>query len=169
MARGAWRATLHGVTKGHTRLSDWAQRHTSSHGTRVKMCCVQGDMGLGLQRVGHGWVITHPTYSLEDLKMRFAVKTDLHPTPTPLNAPGHPLNLELNLNPWKPSVVQGGSLDAKWRRPMSIQRPLILASRDHRKSSDGWFRRLIRRHILVGKYNESYYKILLTVTVLREL
>ena len=35
---------------------DWATEHThtTSNRTRVKMCHVQGDMGLGLQRVGHG-------------------------------------------------------------------------------------------------------------------
>ena len=115
------------------------------------------------------WLSNH-TYTLFvrrrcDLKIRSAVKIDLHPTPPPPNAPGHPLTSELNLNPWKPAAVQGGSLDATW----SIQRPLILTSWNQRKSSDGWFRRLIRRHILVGKYNESYYKILLTVTVLRQL
>ena len=48
MDRGAWWATLHGVTKGQTRLS----RHTqASNGTRVKTRDVQGDMGLGQKPV----------------------------------------------------------------------------------------------------------------------
>ena len=27
MHRGAWRATVHGVTKSQTQLSDWAEQH----------------------------------------------------------------------------------------------------------------------------------------------
>ena len=30
MERGAWQATVHGVSKSQTRLSDWAQ-HSTSH------------------------------------------------------------------------------------------------------------------------------------------
>ena len=32
MARGAWRATVHGTTKSQTQLSDWAQSKSSDHG-----------------------------------------------------------------------------------------------------------------------------------------
>ena len=31
MDRGAWRATVHGVSKSGTRLSDWANTHTHTH------------------------------------------------------------------------------------------------------------------------------------------
>ena len=31
MDRGAWRATVHGVSKSGTRLSDWVNTHTHTH------------------------------------------------------------------------------------------------------------------------------------------
>ena len=31
MDRGAWRATVHGVSKSQTRLSRWAHTHTHTH------------------------------------------------------------------------------------------------------------------------------------------
>ena len=39
MDRGAWRATVHGVSKSGTRLSDWVNTHTHTH-THTHTRCI---------------------------------------------------------------------------------------------------------------------------------
>ena len=73
MGRGAWRATVHGVVKSQTRVSNWTHIHklkplekkTAIHSS-VPVCNIprteepDGLQSMGLQRVRYYWAAKHP-------------------------------------------------------------------------------------------------------------
>ena len=68
MDRGAWQATVHGVPKSWTWLSDWTHTHTKTHTHlyRVRVCTYihthTHPLSMGYQRAGHNWATEH-TYT----------------------------------------------------------------------------------------------------------